>query len=69
VQREWEFATEELARITRNALLVRYPSVRLVASTAFFSQRHPQEEEWYRARLRWLTEARQQETSVLCSLE
>jgi hypothetical protein len=65
LRREWEFASEDLANIARNAMLLRYPSAHVRVSTAFFSSRVPRDRECYESRLKWLQQATLDEERLL----
>jgi hypothetical protein len=65
VQREWEFATKEMAELARNLLSRRYPTARMLTNTSFYSSRSSEERERYEDRLHWFKKARYEESRLL----
>jgi hypothetical protein len=64
-QREWEFATKEMAELARNLFALRYPTARILTNTAFYSSRSSEELQRYEHRLHWLETTRQEEGRIL----
>jgi hypothetical protein len=67
-QREWEFATKEMAELARHLFALRYPTARILANTSFYSSRSSEELERYEDRLHWLGKTTRQEEERILSL-